>query len=136
MALSKFCPNLLLTLWNQNETMWVSRFFCRALDGCLLIKAILLLLPYEGLHIVNIVVKVMVMMVWMVEKKALRFPSKLAHLYFKINKCAEFSSFLILLKKCGKKSDSSLKLQKNFTKDFLGIFFPKGILYKMNTDQN
>ena len=50
MALSKFCPNLLLTLWNQNETMLVSRFFCRALDGCLLIKAILLLLPSYCQH--------------------------------------------------------------------------------------
>ena len=63
---------------------------------------------------------------WMVEKKVLRFLSKLEHLYFKINKCAEFSSFLILLKKCGKKSDSSLKFQKKFTKDFLGNFFSQG----------
>merc|ERR1712208_63021 len=37
---------------------------------------------------------------------------------FKINKCAKFSSFLILQKKCGKKSDSSLKIRKTFTKDF------------------
>merc|ERR1711954_407164 len=37
---------------------------------------------------------------------------------FKGNKCAQFSSFLILQKKCGKKSDSSLKIRKNFTKDF------------------
>ena len=66
MALSKFCPNLLLTLWNQNETMWVSRFFCRALDGCWLIKAILLLLPSYCRDIVNIVVEVMLMMVWIV----------------------------------------------------------------------
>ena len=31
---------------------------------------------------------------WMVEKKVLRFLSKLAHLYFKINKYAKFSSFV------------------------------------------
>merc|ERR1712030_130015 len=37
---------------------------------------------------------------------------------FKRNKCAEFSSFLILLKQCRKKSDSSLRSLKNFTKDF------------------
>ena len=47
-----------------------------------------------------------------------RFRWKLAQLKFKINKCAQFSSFLILQKKCGKKSDSSLKIRKKFTKDF------------------
>ena len=48
------------------DNMWVSRFFCRALDGCLLIKAILLLLPSYCRDIVNIVVEVMLMMVWIV----------------------------------------------------------------------
>merc|ERR1712115_587576 len=33
-------------------------------------------------------------------------------------KCAQFSIFLILLKKCGKKSDSSLRSREKFTKDF------------------
>ena len=44
-----------------------------------------------------------------------------------------FSDFA---QKCGKKSDSSLKIGKNFTKDFLVIFFPMGILCKMNSVQN
>ena len=35
-----------------------------------------------------------------------------------------------------KKFDSSLKFQKNFTKDFLWKKIPKGILCKMNPDQN
>ena len=48
------------------------------------------------------------------------------------DKCTEFSSFRILLKKSGKKSDSSLKFQKKFTKDFLGKKIPKGIPCKMN----
>merc|ERR1712208_233649 len=51
-------------------------------------------------------------------------------------KCAQFSSFLILLKKCGKKSDSSLKIRKKFTKDFQVKKKYMGILCKMNADQN
>merc|ERR1712030_21579 len=47
------------------------------------------------------------------------------HLWYKIDKCTEFSSFRILLKKCGKKSDSSLKFQKKITNDFLEFFFPR-----------
>ena len=48
----------------------------------------------------------------------LRFRWNFAHLKIKTNKFLQFSSFLILLKKWGKKSDSSLKIGKNFTKDF------------------
>jgi len=58
------------------------------------------------------------------------------HVKFKENKCAQFSSFLILLKKCGKKSDLSLKFGKNFTKDFPVKKKSMGILCKMNPDQN
>ena len=47
-----------------------------------------------------------------------RFRWNSAHLKINKNKFSQFSSFLILLKKCGKKSDSSLKIGKNFTKDF------------------
>ena len=54
------------------------------------------------------------------EKKFLSFSWNLVDLQFKVNKSTVFPSFLILLKRGGKKSDSSLKFQKNFTKDFLG----------------
>merc|ERR1712115_675102 len=68
-------------------------------------------------------------------QKGFFFRSKLAQIKFKGNKCAQSSSFLILLKKCGKKSDSSLRSRKNFTKDFHVNFFYMGILCKMNTNQ-
>merc|ERR1712148_149639 len=58
------------------------------------------------------------------------------HVKFKGNKCAQFSSFLILLKKCGKKSDSSLRSRKKFTKDFHVKKNYIGILCKMSTYQN
>ena len=61
-----------------------------------------------------------------------RFCWNSAHLKIKINKFSQFSLFLILLKNFGKKSDSSLKIGKNFTKDFLVNFFSRGILCKMN----
>merc|ERR1712177_71274 len=62
--------------------------------------------------------------------------SKLDHVNFTGNKCAQFSSFLILLKKCGKKSDSSLRSRKKFTKDLHVKKIYMGILCKMNTNQN
>merc|ERR1712030_286002 len=69
-------------------------------------------------------------------QKGFFFRSKLDHVKFKGNKYAEFSSFLILLKKCGKKSDSSLRSLKNFTKDSHVKKNYMGILCKMNTYQN
>ena len=48
----------------------------------------------------------------------LQFHWNFKHLKFKIDKFSQFLSFLILLKNCGKKSDSSLKIGKKFTKDF------------------
>ena len=51
-----------------------------------------------------------------------------------INKCAQLSIFLIMLKKCGKKFDSSLKFGKNLQR----ISFEKDtceIPYKMNPDK-
>ena len=50
------------------------------------------------------------------EKKCLRSCSKLAQMKFGENKFSQFSSFLILLKKCGKKSDSSSKIGGKFSK--------------------
>merc|ERR1711973_23552 len=50
------------------------------------------------------------------KKKCLRSRSKLAQMKFRENQCAQFSSFLILLKKCGKKSDSSFR--EKFYKGF------------------
>ena len=56
-------------------------------------------------------------------KKVLWFRWNFAHLKMKIDKFSQFSSFLILLKKCGKKSDSSLKIGNFFTgKSFIKIF--------------
>merc|ERR1712115_599253 len=69
-------------------------------------------------------------------QKGFFFRSKLAQIKFKGNKCAQFSSFLILLKKCGKKSDSSLRSRNKFTKDFHVKKIYMGILCKLNTNQN
>ena len=48
----------------------------------------------------------------------------------------ESDFFLILQKKCGKKSDSSLKIRKKFTKDFHVKKKSVGILCKMNIGPN
>merc|ERR1712115_604601 len=69
-------------------------------------------------------------------QKGFFFRSKLAQIKFKGNKCAQFSRSLILLKKCGKKSDSSLRSRKNFTKDFHVKKNYMGILCKMNINKN
>ena len=50
------------------------------------------------------------------KKKCLRSCSKLAQMKFRENKFSQFSSFLILLKNCGKKSDSSSKIGGKFSK--------------------
>ena len=69
-------------------------------------------------------------------EKVFFFRSKLDHVKFKGNKCAQFSSFLILLKKCGKKSDSSLKSRKKITKDFHVKKNYMGILIKIDPVEN
>ena len=50
---------------------------------------------------------------WMVEKKVLRFLSKLAHLYFKINKCAKFSTDLFWFTKFFIMTDGGRKRKGN-----------------------
>ena len=48
----------------------------------------------------------------------------------------KFSYFLILLKKCGKKSDSSLKIGKKIYKGFPCKKIPREFFCKMDPDQN
>ena len=69
---------------------------------------------------------------WSETKKVLWFFWNFAHLKIKIDKFSQFSSFLILLKKCGKKSDSSLKIGKNYTNDFPVKRISKGTSYFIN----
>merc|ERR1711973_671343 len=52
------------------------------------------------------------------KKKCLRSCSKLAQMKFRENKCAQFSSFLILLKKCGKKIRFKFENREKFYKGF------------------
>ena len=59
------------------------------------------------------------------KKNCLRSCSKLAQMKFRENKFSQFSSFLILLKKCWKKSESSSKFWIFFSKShcYRGLFF-------------
>ena len=59
-----------------------------------------------------------------------RKEGKRTHFKFKKDKFSQFSSFLIVLKKCGKKYDSSLKIGKNFTKDFPAEKIPREFFVK------
>ena len=67
-------------------------------------------------------------------KKVLYFFWNFAHLKFTMNKCAQFSRFLIFIKNDGKKSDLCLKFRKKFTSDFHTKFFSVAITCKMNLD--